>query len=1047
MDASLLNLLRNVGTETDYTSFTHITTIDTIKRWKINGDSLSDFWKNYCDLVDIKTNGREDIPPEPLAKLCLAEKTSEDAPLIVSFTFKFHFDENDSISEWVPYDDNFLAYLCHVYQSIILENFHTSDETDHMELVVTVLESATHWIEADVLNQEQYAVYEVRLQFPYSRLDVASQKRVIRNQAIKLLHRTNGLSKLQRAPIGGWEQIIATDSVEVPVVLYGSSTVQNRPKLELTHMWGWIPTDMIDNKEYPPEISLEDAFIPTNHKDVLNGRIDSMIFDDNPDLEFWLPMFFSLEYWQGILKPKAENNNKLLPQTQNLINNDKWQIAISDDKDIDICASMLPLLDKSRYSNEITWNEIGKALYHAAHGAEEGLTMWIKSTEKSLASLGTYPEFMKKSATLADSCRNLYRTFSGKPITVKTLGWYAREDNPEKYGEWHKAWCMRAIGKSINLTHTDVSTAIYRVNWLDYIYHSPDKTWYHYYLGRWTKDDEALDLKGSISADFVKRLEAIRAAVAAEVRNKDDNDSAENGDATIKKIDTFIVRTKTVGFKSSIVEELKTMFKNNKFEKCADANPNVLGIANGILEVSGNMVYFRSGKPEDYVLLNTNVPYESDFTWESPLVVECMRWFAQTFPDPQLQHHFLKFAASCLKGRNSDKIFPIFTGEGNNSKSMIVKLFEKTFGEYCIKFDMSNVTSRNQNASGPTPQLARSKAVRIAFMDEAADDVPIHKETIKRVVGGDSFYTRKNYDNGGDIEVFFKLVLSCNKVPIIPKADKAIKNRTRLFPFMSTWSPDAPENIDEQYEKNHFKMDERFEERIPLLTTAFLWIMVQYFPYYSKEKLPDPQIVIDHTEAYWRDNDVYAQFAADCVDIVNINGEKDVNARVSFNEIYSQFRIWYKEAFDGSKIPDKQLVKTDLCARWGKLVGKYWYGVKLKDPEDPTKAQAPETETKEEIPKNENKKVSKQQELPKFLTDIVEKERNRVKKVPEAISQAKAQLQTIKANNLKGNALNDTLSDIKSKLMSPGIIAKDSGELGFENIEESEEEELGVIAF
>lgn len=1046
MDTDLVNLLHNVSVESDHNSFTHMTYHDTIKRWKMNNDSRTEFWKGYCDLVYRKSTDVDGEEYDPDAKLCLAEKTSEAAPIISAFSFKFHFDENENLEDWEPYDDDFLIYLCHIYQSVIIENFHINEETQ-LELVAVVLESKNHWIENDPVTGQQYLIYEIKFHFPYGRVDIGSQKRLIRQRVIKLLHNTNALKYLKRAPVGGWEQIISSDIVESPVIMYGSSRDCDRPKLEMTHIWPWITIDMVEELVSPEEIPLGHSFEPVNHRDVQNNRVDDNIFNTNDDPIYWLPIFLSVEYWQGILNPKVVDNGRLAstqenrPQTQTMTG--KWLSSLPDDKNIDLCEQMLPMIDRSKFFMEISWLDIGKALYHSDNGGESGLSVWVKSTQKAVIGAGELPKFMEASGTLQQTCKDLYQTFSGKPITVKTAAWYARLDNPEKYAQWHKEWCMQAIAKSISLTHTDVATAIYRIYWLDFLYFPPEKKWYTYKNNRWEIDDEALNLKGVISKDFVDRMNAVRAAVAADVRNDENGDAnAENASATIKKIDTFIVKLKTTGYKESLVNELRIFFKNNKFQRCADANPNILGIANGILEISGNLVHFRSGKPEDYVVLNTNVPYQEDYTWESPLVVECMTWFGQVFPDKELLHHFLKFASSCLKGRNSDKIFPIFTGEGNNSKSMIVKIFEKTFGEYCIKFDMANVTSRNQNASGPTPQLARSKAVRVAFMDEAADDVPIHKETIKRVVGGDSFYTRKNYDNGGDIEVFFKLILSCNKVPIIPKADKAIKNRTRLFPFMSTWSADAPEDLKEQYATSTFKMDVLFEERIPFLASAFLWIMSKYYPYYSAEKLPDPPIIIEHTEAYWRDNDVYAQFAADCVTITpnrNANDEELKDVRVTFNEIYAQFRIWYKEAFDGTKIPEKANVKTDLQARWGKLHGQFFYGICLIDKEEGPVAprQDVKIENKGES-KAEIKKSPVKIQIPKIIEDNNPNFATKVKRVPETITQAN--LAAISINKLKGNLLNDNIGDIGTKMLSPGIIAGMSNEFGLE-------EDFGIIDF
>jgi hypothetical protein len=236
------------------------------------------------------------------------------------------------------------------------------------------------------------------------------------------------------------------------------------------------------------------------------------------------------------------------------------------------------------------------------------------------------------------------------------------------------------------------------------------------------------------------------------------------------------------------------------------------------------------------------------------------------------------------------------------------------------------------NASGPTPQLARAKSTRVAFLDEPEDDIPMHKGTIKRYTGGDSFFARLLQDNGGDVQATFKMILICNKVPVIANADKAIKNRTRIFPYLSTWSMDAPEDEREQYEQRKFKMDPTFERRIPVLAPAFLWIMAQYYPHYSSQGLVDPEIVTETTEAYWRDNDIYAQFAADTIREVYIDEAqtiRDESARLTLSEVYSEFKIWFRDAFPGTKVPERTVVRTELSSRWGRIQAGAWHGLAI----------------------------------------------------------------------------------------------------------------------
>jgi phage/plasmid-associated DNA primase len=942
MEPELRDLLRVVATDTtNNDSHTHVTFYGPHARWTVRPHTQTNFWSGYCDLVDRKTNGRDLITAEPLSNICLAERPQEVMPQIAKLIFRFHADVSDE-ETWEPYDDEFLQYLCNTYQTVLSEYFRITTET-HMELVVVVMESTTHWIEEE--SGQRFMIMEVRLQFPYGRIDSGMQTRLVRPRVIQLLRNNNVLAKMQRQPIGDWEQIISSNTANEPIALYGSCEVQGRPKLEITHIWPQITREMLELNVTPDEIALEDSFVPQNHIHVQQQTVNPEIFDNNANLQYWIPMFLSLGYWPTVLLPKQEINDEgrfttqlRITNTKNTQNEHRGSFGARnnlreniDDSDIELAERMIPMIRGDRFLREAYWLDIGKALYMADEGGDNGLLSWTHHTERSLAGVTNIPEYMKITDTVPETCRNLYYTFANSSIDVQTLAWYAREDSRERYAEWHRDWCTASMEQALSGLHTDVAIALHRVYWLNYVYCPIGKgKWFQFKNHRWYEMNQGIELRKAISRDFAKRFESMRAILSQQIHDSDDDSFKTRGETTMKKITSLIGKLKTVAFKSSIMTEACEQFTNDRFINLLDINAELTGVTNGVLEVAGNQVLFRSAKPQDYISMCTNIPYHGTYTWQHPLVLECMKWFGQVFTDRSLLHHFLKFSASCLKGRNSDKIFPIWTGEGDNSKSMIVKLFEATFHSYCIKFPVAMLSEKAMNASGPTPQLARAKATRLAFLDEPEDDIPIHKGTIKRYTGGDSFFARLLQDNGGDVQATFKMILMCNKVPIIPNADRAIKNRTRLFPFLSTWVDDAPEDETEQYRLRRFHKSPIFERRIPIMAPAFLWIMSQYYPYYSAEGLADPQIVTETTEAYWRDNDVYAQFASDTIqEVYTEAGDRDGGARITLSEIYSEFKVWFRDAFPGTKVPERSIVRTELTSRWGRMQGNAWHGIRI----------------------------------------------------------------------------------------------------------------------
>jgi hypothetical protein len=114
------------------------------------------------------------------------------------------------------------------------------------------------------------------------------------------------------------------------------------------------------------------------------------------------------------------------------------------------------------------------------------------------------------------------------------------------------------------------------------------------------------------------------------------------------------------------------------------------------------------------------------------------------------------------------------------------------------------------------------------------------------------------------------------------------------------------------------------------MAPAFLWILVQYFSHYALDGLTNPSAIVERTEDYWKDNDLYAQFIADNVrEVLNGDGEPDKGARVTLTQIHNEFKTWFRDSFPGVRVPDRPEVRAQLITRWGKLVGNYWYGIRL----------------------------------------------------------------------------------------------------------------------
>lgn len=938
MNEDLLTLLTDVAPQKEIKGTYRVySTIDS-SYYPIDRKKLGKFWQEYCDGVAAE-NEQDPDDFEESKNYHIGEKVTDFCPLICDFNFPFHFRETESTEDWEPYDDKFIWSLCSICQDTLEELFINAENELEHEFTVMVLESVDPFIE----RKKGMIIYhtQIRLQFPFSRLNIDWINYIFRPRVVQILRAENIIGSLHRAPAAEWEKIISIYNDENNIIpFYGSSNHVEKKPLKLTFIFYRILSSDIEDEILPKEIPLtEDSFPLCNHKHVTSAFINNDFFA-NKKIKHWLPFILSIDYWPVTLSLK-ESEEKYAGSIPTPVKEEK-KISGKADTNFEICNKLLRFVDKKRYTYYPSWIKIGKALYEATEGGNEGLNTWIKNSEKATESQrdssnqsqrDSYPEFYKSKGDLSSTAFALYHTFYESKINWITLAEYAKKDNPKSYKEWHNNWTKEGIKKAVSCDHSDVMEAIYRFYFMDFVYSSNSINgfrWFSFVSHRWVPNANGTRLRKKISKDFVSILEAYRLDILQESHKNRNEREKEKKEKEASDIFALIKKCKNVAYKNALLKEAEECFECDYFSEASNSNPYVTGVTNGVMEVVNNQIYFRDGERQDFITINTNVQFNSDFNESHPLVVEVINWLEKVFPDKSLLNHFLKFSASLFISGNNDKIFAIWTGSGNNSKSMLIKLFEAVWGKYCIKFPMSLVTESGGKSSNATPELARAKDTRIAFLDESDDEVSLKKDIIKRLTGGDSFFARLLHDNGSDVKSTFKLVLGCNNPPGITNGDKATKERLSYFPFLAEWRSDAPLSEEEQYRLHIFKKDPNFDKRIPTLAPAFLWICVQYFPIYMEEGIVNPEIVKKHTEEYWKSNDIFSQFVSDNVQ----NDAGNINASVKLSDLYLRFKTWYQTSFPGNKVPTRIKANSEFTSRWGPSKNNAWFGIRLTGDDD-----------------------------------------------------------------------------------------------------------------
>lgn len=916
MSSKVIELLNRVDPQKDES--THYSYFTPRGGFRLEKEDAQRFWLTYLEEIQGLIDGKHK------RKLHLGEKIRDTIPIACNCELTFAYDE--TIEDYNV--EQFIILLVNIYQHIIQENYEISD--NEPELRCTVLKSESPEIGYNKQFHTDTETIRIKLIFPYCRVAVKKLKNVI-PQAIKLLRTQKVRQIFPVEPlIESWEDILNPTDSTTAWPMYMSVTDSKENPMEYFLSYGTLSGNLLsieDLEEFDDEdliLEIENIYY-LNESSLVTQRIISPKLFNKYSPEQLLPIFLSNQYWIAIthlrekIRMGSSDSLKAAPTTQ-------WSPSESEEStELEMAKIFIPMMGDHRIFERHYWLDVGRALYNITRGNNEGLELWTTFTER------TKDQDSSK-------CSYLYLQFKdNNSITVKTLAWYARQDDRPRYDEWHQDWINKGMEDASDLTHGSVAKVVYRMFWLHVASSSvKNRTWYiwkeesgnHF----WIPMDDASELRTLLTTKFYKRVKDYHRAKTEEYNHESNSKNEKFLEEDLKRLLKLMSKLRTQYFKVALVKECIDLFKDPMFALYENKHPELKAYLNGVIEVTDTQAIFREGKPQDYNTRYAQINYDPSLTWESPVVKRFMDWMNKVFGDEGLLIYFLMICASCFYSRNNEKIFVILSGEkGNNGKSMIKILLQNMFGSYFADVPVTALTRKRPGSSNPEPELEQAYGGScIAWTDEPETDEPMRMGIVKSLTGGDSRFLRGLNKSGGSMIQTFTLFLQCNGIPPIIGADQAIMNRILVIPFLSLWLSNAPRDETEQHKQRTYPIDYKFDRKIPELAVGGLWVLVQMFSRYKKEGLQKPQSVLDYTRKYWEENDIYHIFIKENIEeAADENDQKVPDRSLTLTEIYDEFKEWFRYSYPSQKVPDKKTVRYELEKKWGRISSKGWNGIQL----------------------------------------------------------------------------------------------------------------------
>ncbi|GHV50409.1 hypothetical protein AGMMS49579_03950 [Spirochaetia bacterium] len=901
-------------------SHTHVSMGNVKGRFYLPSSADSIFYPIYNKLV------RDNI------RICLAEQPGKETCIIGDIDLKIN---NVSTKFWKSnhkiYTPDMIDTYAKLFRETLLEKVENLNKD---ELICVILEKPIQ------INHSEHTLKNgFHLQFPrivltqedISRKIIPGVKDKLKNVKLPTpfrfmdqIHDKNLANTLDDVSSKHW-------------LMYGSS--KDEKSLP------YIATRVLDGEG--KEITFLEAF-----KNYVTASGEQLLNED--DVKFNLPYLLTLTTYTNNSKNRKRYNLKLVEKiipvtTMPRKRRETDDSSLSEEPNILKITQLLNLLDISRCENYSEWWLVGAILYNIGNNEDEEDTMldlWKEWSSKS----------EKYDETTCDRIWFQYEKSNSKnKATIASLYYMAKNDNPNGYNKFRQQYDGKLDTKSmtseeslkyvrsIDIPINDYDLAEMFSKFTDNHYITGKNGWYKFNGVIWQQLEEPGRFLRHDFAKMAKEFEqlAIKLSKMKTKKQKKDNEEEEtfNGYNTLNDLITFkcmeinkaIKKLKNNTSVNALIHTLDSFFGKDNLDDIMDNDPYLIAFKNGVYNLKTHQ--FRQGLPDDFLSKSLKVSYKQ-WNKNDIKVKEMLNFFEKIFPDDKLREYFFHQTSKSFIGGNHDKIAMIWTGTGNNGKSVTQSLFEKMYGELSIKLPKSVITDYNVKSGACFPELVRVQGgIRWSVIDELSMEESIHAGSIKLLTGNDTLYARDIHQKGKglkEIHPMFKLVLICNSIPIFKVIDQTAIERIRVIPFETTFETELPLNEDgtklthEQCKKRKiFLRDRNINDKLAGMAEVFAWYLLECLKEDKDIKIPIK--VIRSTGDYKSRCDAVTNWTEDTIERTD-----DKTDYITFDAMYCNFKEWYGENYPCKNILLKKEFDILMAKYFGctvktkKVVGFRW---------------------------------------------------------------------------------------------------------------------------
>ena len=336
-----------------------------------------------------------------------------------------------------------------------------------------------------------------------------------------------------------------------------------------------------------------------------------------------------------------------------------------------------------------------------------------------------------------------------------------------------------------------------------------------------------------------------------------------------------------------------------------DTDPWVLGAGNGVVDLGTGTL--RPGRPDDRILLHTDVPYKPES--------QCPRFrlfLAEIFEgDLHLVDFVHRALGYSITGDTREQVVFICHGTGANGKGVLLNTVARVLGSYAHNLPFQSL-EKSRQYSIPT-DLADLVGRRFVTASETSESATLNEARIKALTGQDPITARFLHQNFFTFNPVAKFWLAVNHWPKVTDESYGFWRRVRLVPFNVVFVSDHPRGPACGPDHRHAEQD--LDDRLRGEKEGILAWLVEGAIEWQRRGLEPPEAVSEATSSYREEADPLGDFLAECC-----VAEPGCSARS--RDLFGAYRDWAeREGLRGRDVLTHATFGRRLTGRFEKRRG------------------------------------------------------------------------------------------------------------------------------